>query len=62
MIGEVISVKKVWLSKKEVREYLDVSDEWIKKYLYANINSYNVGKKIYFKISDIDKFMEKRRI
>jgi len=60
--GNVIPVDRVWLSKREVREYLDVGDEWIEKYLYGEIHVYSVGKYVFFKLSEVNRFMEKSRI
>jgi len=58
----VTPVKKVWLAKKEVKTYLGVSDEWIDKYLYANIHVYNVGRKIFFRQDEIDAYIEKNKV
>jgi len=61
-IGQIVPTVKVWLSKREVREYLDVSDEWIEKYLYADIHTYAIGKRIFFKQAEVDRYIEKNRI
>lgn len=57
----VLPIQKQWLSKREVKNYLDVSDEWIEEYLYVDLNPVAVGRKYFFNLSELNKWMEKHR-
>lgn len=60
--GQVVATQKIWLSRREVRHYLDVSDEWIAKYLYGECHVYHAGNKMFFKQTEIDRYIERNRI
>lgn len=60
-MATVLPIQKQWLSKREVKSYLDVSDEWIEEYLYVDLNPVAVGRKYFFNLSELNKWMEKHR-
>lgn len=61
-IGNVVPLTRVWISKREVKEYLDVSDEWIEKYIYPELHCYAIGSKKFFALADVDRFIKKAKI
>lgn len=61
-IGNIIPLARVWLSKRELKEYLDCSDEWIEKFIYPNLHCYAVGNKKFFAVAEVDKFIKNARV
>ena len=63
ILGKVIPIEKIWLSKAELQEYLNVSRRWVEEAQNsALIPFFKVDRKIWFLKSDIDKFISKHRV
>lgn len=50
------------MSKREIREYLDVSDDWIDSQMMGNVPFSRVGNKCFFKVQDVNRFIERNRV
>lgn len=61
--AKVIPIEKIWISKAELQQYLDVSNRWIEEAQNsALIPFFKVERKIWFLKSDIDKFIQTHRV
>ena len=61
--AKVIPIEKIWISKAELQQYLDVSNRWIEEAQNsALILFFKVERKIWFLKSDIDKFIQTHRV
>ena len=63
VLGKVIPIEKIWLSKVELQEYLNVSRRWVEEaQSSALIPFFKVDRKIWFLKSDIDKLIRTHRV
>ena len=58
--GRIKEVEKVWLSSREVRAYLDCSDDYLQKLRdEANISFSRIGNKYWYDLRSIDLLIRK---
>ncbi len=59
-IGKINPVEKVWLSSREVRAYLDCSDDYLQKLRdEASISFSRIGNKYWYDLRSIDLLIRK---
>lgn len=62
-IGFTVPVNKVYMSKREVCSYLDVSRRWLEARICNGEIPYSrIGDKLFIKVRDIDNYVERNRI
>ena len=63
-IGKVEPVRRVWLEKKEAREYLGgCSDEWLDKLMKEEMVTVAViGRKAFYEVASMERLMQKNVI
>lgn len=62
-LGKVETVKKIFFSNKEAEAYLGVGDSFLKYHrTTGEIPYYRAGKAVFYRKSDLDKFVESHRI
>ena len=58
--GRIKEVEKVWLSSREVRAYLDCSDDYLQKLRdEASISFSRIGNKYWYDLRSIDLLLRK---
>ncbi len=58
--GRIKEVEKVWLSSREVRAYLDCSDDYLQKLRdEASISFSRIGNKYWYDLRSIDLLIRK---
>ena len=61
--GITVPVNKVYMSKREVCAYLDVSRKWLEERINnAEIPFSRIGSKFFIRVKDIDNFVERNRV
>ena len=62
-VGKVEPVHKVWLSKKEAMAYLGCSSDFLDNIRNKALVSFaQVGKKVWYDLKSINRFIEKHRV
>lgn len=62
-LGKVEEVKKLWLSAKEAKAYLDCSDEFLRKLRNNGSVIFSLCEgKYYYKLQSIEKMLERSRV
>lgn len=61
--GRIKEVEKVWLSSREVKAYLDCSDDYVQKLRdEARISFSRIGNKYWYDLRSIDLLIRKNKV
>lgn len=62
-IGITVPINKVYMSKREVCVYLDVSRRWLEDRISNGEIPYSrIGDKFFIRVRDIDNYVERNRV
>lgn len=63
LLGITVPIKKVYMSKREVCAYLDVSRRWLEdRVANGEIPYSRIGDKFFIKVKDVDNYVELNRV
>jgi len=61
--GRIKEVEKIWLTTKDACTYLGVGKDFMQRMRNSGtLHFYKIGKMIWYKVSDLDRLIERNRV